>query len=1189
MDIESVLNELKLNIVEYNKKELLYWISATSVLPKNEIYQTRLEFLSQLIISIKDEKFKGKTVSTEDINKILDTTSKLDRAPVEDWEPPELDKNRTFGFQGKQFCFFHGNLENPEQLIENIVVRFSKVEEDFIKNYDYSPVKEFVNLLSYQNQLIELIFSGESFSSSNKFVVPNKEFVEKWKKAIQKGSPFSPQLAKLLSTDSMREPAIEKFLGLEDSEIMKKPIIYNEVCFPVTLIQAFKQRILDDLTKISNENVKEKIVKQIRYETLNSILELVPMPSILTDFSINGSEKMDFGFMPENKIFIFKVLSDFESELVSKKVDEALSTFSLIDSEISKNKLVISNSENNIEITEKIEPFYFLITNDIAPISLIKAKTINNFITLSVSGLRDIFEDLSDNDFDLSLLVKIIRLSYSFQKKGTIIFSYNFCDFYFNFTRGGTQLWGANEMVFVDPHSWNKHFEMNLKNRPKLDITPFPKCPPYTFKTKKFTDKSYFCYNKLSGECFYFFDNGFKIFFVLEGAPYKKLDDARIAFFIISYFTYYLEYLAKKSLLNNFLKGKDKVVSIAPLSWGKENNIVGNRFRDTLFIGRNLVLFDGNKIKAPTFNLDELLRPVKMFLLDLFDQKDYELILEEIKKIHSDKKFKITRTLHPSDIEEKPHLNLPTFFDVVDVDIRLSNFLKDKFKDGMYKGENAKKLIRESYDYLCGILYEKLKMFELNRFIDYSYSESEKALLSRAYSLEAYKQSKSIEVEYDSLDYLRREEFQLNNYSPICRFLLEKSLDLKIDGKEEVNSENWKFMCSVGDYIMKLSNTLEYIKYLSEFIDMGISLNLRTPPIIKIEVNPKNNPFMERFDTFIKSVKSGPSDKLYDLNGKDPTKLIEKDFEDDTFRELDDKIEEIYGFRLIQFVLAAAKITFLSDSTGPDKLVRIKKEELVNFLMTMPIIRDKMNKEVLSNIIDFLTLNPTEEVKEVEPWRVETRERLTVKPIIRVKDILVFGIEMISLSSNLVANSIVDGNWPYKEDIDPELESILTRMRDKGSLDFEMYCFKRINAVLKISERKLCDKKNDKWLEKIKEPCPGEIDALSIDENSNLLIFWEIKRLDFKTGPREVSSQMDEFTKKDGYIDRFEKKYAFLTRNLAEILSYNKIQFNEKWKVLPVFILSGDLFPRYLLKGRENTNIILWDEIEDFIKSLSQK
>jgi hypothetical protein len=210
--------------------------------------------------------------------------------------------------------------------------------------------------------------------------------------------------------------------------------------------------------------------------------------------------------------------------------------------------------------------------------------------------------------------------------------------------------------------------------------------------------------------------------------------------------------------------------------------------------------------------------------------------------------------------------------------------------------------------------------------------------------------------------------------------------------------------------------------------------------------------------------------------------------------------------------------------------------------------------------------------------------RITVKPLIKFDDNLVYGYEMLIFAFNKFFFSLLEGRSPFSADLlQITTKNALAKKKQVSSHEFEIAVGDEIKKFCNYFETNICAKKNDKCFKDISEKCPGQIDVLSIHLDQKKIIIWDAKNIDDKVGARDICNKIDEFTEGKGYIEITKTKEIFVNNHIKEIMNYYKIKDDPSgWKVKSCFVLSSDHFIKFFLEDKYD--FINFFEIEEYSK-----
>jgi hypothetical protein len=113
------------------------------------------------------------------------------------------------------------------------------------------------------------------------------------------------------------------------------------------------------------------------------------------------------------------------------------------------------------------------------------------------------------------------------------------------------------------------------------------------------------------------------------------------------------------------------------------------------------------------------------------------------------------------------------------------------------------------------------------------------------------------------------------------------------------------------------------------------------------------------------------------------------------------------------------------------------------------------------------------------------------------------------------------------------------------------------------------------------EPSPGEIDSLAIFLQNHEIYLIDEKDSQIAGVPTEISTLKNRYTRKKGYVEKINKKRAFVEKYLEQILAYYKIdKRGNSWNVICIFVTSNVSFL--------NLNNVIIMSIDEFKKFLDK-
>ncbi|NHI95004.1 MAG: hypothetical protein EAX96_21115 [Candidatus Lokiarchaeota archaeon] len=1187
--LNSMKYSIKLKVIRHRKDTLLEWLSATSILPGNEFFQFRFMFLKQFVLSIPNSEFQNNNITCKEFGSIIADTNIIDWSCIEDWTPISNTKLNEFGLNGDLFYFLAGNLEIPENNLKKIVTRFFEFDDIIKEKYDYSIKAELNKILQYQTNIIKFLDQNKNLDvhEFKQFIIPSEQFIQKWIIILNKKSTLSNRIWKnninnFPEPNSIHEP---------DEFFTANPIIDDKIYTPYILLVSFNAKITSDLKKIINKEIRQELRKQLEKEVLISISELVPNEAIFNNLSVGKNNgKMDFGFINDNKCFLFTCLEEtFNVEHLNKCIGYIQNNYLNIEKEFEKNnKIELIAEHDSFIIKENFDLIFLIIIDDLEDKVIYVENIIGkNFVILSYDCLNHIFEDLAENKQIPIYFSKIIEKSYSFKK----FVSFDLCNFYDFFTHGGEYLKVSScehPVNVINPHLWsNNHRRKIIETRPMIDLQPYDGEKPYTYKILRISDNTYYGYNKILNVEFYCYKNDIEIYILTNINKLKSNEEREIAPFISEFLKFYIEELFNDDLINSLKKDKI-IIEIIPHDWAIKYGNIDTMSSFPLLVGidddENYTIIVDPPIFAKEFNLfsKNILRYIfDTIIKGIVSEIQFEKLDNRFQNLDPSKSFKISEIVTPSN-SNWTMLFYPTNLDFIDLENDLFINFNERISAGIYEGNEAKEIINQVYDYLVKNLLAEISRYDILNFVLFSYSQVENCFKEKKYLTLHFRLSQDTSTDHDS-NIIRENEFKIQKYSLGCRYLLEQAVLQNISGTEKLNINEWQNIIPVAMKILDLANISDYLHRLPDFFDIKLKIEAKSGLFFDIII--EDNPMHRHMDYYVKGLETLDMSRFLYSEEKvkdDPDKLREF-LEEKKFKILNDELEKTFGFRLYNYIIVLNMLTNFQNQINEFGIIKILLSNVIDF------IHEKMgfDKELIKTVINFSTINIEGSKGEIiEPWRVNSREnRLTIKPIIQIKDFIIFAPEFLIMAEENVASLIMDGKWPYQRNLLPRhLQKALDRRQKEVSGEFEKFVYEEIKKYSDFAEINIYKRKggNDKCLIEVDESCPGEIDVLSIHKEKKTLILWEVKDIEQKFGAREIVSDSEDFLNiKKGYIAKLKRKEEYLKRNINSILKYYNI-VNEEWKVISCIVLSSDIIVKSILEKRYN--IINFNEIPIFLE-----
>lgn len=1189
MTITALKERLKEVYVEYKKDELLNWIFAASILPGNEVYQHRFLVLISIALSIPDEEF---TNNPKDFNKsellnILKITETTNWKRYEDWEP-QINSNRNiFGVFGKVYYYLAGSIENPADRLEMIVGRYFFFEEKFRRIYNCSIKAELIKFLEYGTEIINFLEENKGlYTKENNFILPEGSFVIRAQKFMAAGR-FSNNFWGEHSASLPFYNVDQVYQAFDRTSFVE-----GKIYAPSILLSSYLERLRRWIKETLDIEACRALKRQLDLRVITALKEN-PRSTIINNFFIGDDNyPLDIGFYYDEKFFIVNTIEElFDSNLTDVIVDSIQNKFIEISELFRNGPVEIKFKEGEtVKLEEQVEPIFIIVFDDIqAKKLLIVNKLKDKLLILSPFALNYIFEDLTDSGRDPNYLYEVMKYRYAHKN----FFVLDFCDFYSaisseNFNED-TLI--QNNYILISPHETStRNMKKIFERRPKIDLRPQGYSVPFTFKILKANQNVYSGYNNYLGVQFLCYkDERLEFYIVYDIQKMKERKEIEIYPFITNLFGYYTKkFFSEWKLVPKYNKITIELVSYG---WLKENQksfdekavehspiVIGmTKDQTTYVVGVQTLAFLEFAAQYPQFLVGAFF---DLIIKNVISVDNLAEIEERVKNEDPKRLFTNVRMVSETSIS---HNNFPTNLDFFNVDLLLYNEFQKTIKDGIYKGKGASKILNPVFNYLSNEIDSILKNSSTTSLISFSYSEIEQGLINR--------QTATFELRYTKEPFRQKQiafllnEDKLSRYLTASRYLLERKLALKSEGKYELKMSDWQRLSALSQTLIMLSHQSDYAYYLSELIGLELLVDSDRLPLFKFKKTAFDLDFF--LGTIKRRSKRDPRDKYRDTTSKETDRLYEI-LESKSFKKISDELQKAYGFRLKHFVTVLDILTNLPPNFY--NVVEIDKSEAIKYVYNWvqnPKNYSKymadLGKDAIESIIEFSTLKPEKMSLGIGQSKVYTVEdRFIVKPMININGTLIFGLESIVLSEDRFRFDVADGKWPYDITRMPEpLQNAIREWQQENSQNFESAVAKKISEFA-ICEADLCNNGvADKLLNGAKPEPLGQIDALSVQEDKKIVTVWEAKDYSLRVGSREVASDVKSF--EDDYIPTLKGKVEYVRNNIDVILKNLNIQNSSNWSVRSCFVLSEDSLVRHILKNK--INIITFEEIKKLINS----
>ncbi len=1197
-------NDLILKLKEYDQDELFLWTQVVSIHPNNQLYQYRFELLCTIILSIKSDTFKNKTISRDSFQEIINIFNQKyekDFIMLEDWSPYPIFKSIPLIIDKKEYYFFAGPFENSYEQYQKYIKYFleSSLKEE-LKQIN----SKFMDSLSLQTKLIKKISAKEESKKEKDYIyIPSNDFFDDIKQLF-----ITEEDDVFLSIDDFNENIEEVKNQIVESKLHKKAKIkLNEKYYWI-----FPQEHLTSFYELINKTITHKDLVEITKIFKKQLLFKSPEFFSKSEFEINilDNEKkpllrnIDFcACVDYNKLFLIKTTNVLKDRDLSSEIKNATNSLELLERDINEhgeflliNKGLIPLKELDLEII-KIIVHENTLGEYYASIPDIKG---NNLI-ISFSdylALLDTFKSSLD-------LFRFVRDDTELRDK---IHTADFLDRIPYYLKNNLSYPISSDQInslIIPPHEWldyyyDKLYETYVTNRKaKIELLygkNFNKIKKVSKNIYEFIDTFSYSGGALIENSF--FDD----IIIQYPSEIKNLSSESIESF--SNFLGPLIYTnlekmskeIKEVITQNYCNDK-YIISLYPVELIKKNQkfrflkdyldkIDENNpiFLKTGIISGNVlktcIIYDFNYFpKLFTSDNNEGERVIiKLYLDNLFHYfnipNSNNTIISLIDKFipFSKKGFSynsipvINKKLNDYSYSIKDIKS-----DIMRVNRELTQFIKkEEIKPGIYENEDANKINGKIFDYLKSRIEEYISNLSFeNIFFIYNQIELCEGERTR-HNLRLKIDSKKY-IEYDLKEQDMKKTNEIGTVSMSSKLILSHFLKLNPKGEKRLTLTDWTYLVALIVVHQDSSLIIDYIKH-------NIQEN-------KIEIT----------DLFeLKDIKGDCSFRIQSFLENESERRISDSSDEfnlkNIFESNIDSINEAF-FKLLGFSFDDILnfLMILGNSNIPNKyfpMTLINSDDFVKYVYD----KDKeLTTEKTDKLINFLSLS-YDDLKDINlmPLTLSNHlKRTTLCPLVLIDNKILFGNELCIKSALFWTTKISNGILPYNDD-NSEIENTLKKYYGKIDNFLENKAIEKSKEILG-EERVIPNLNKYKTIGINKsgnlDNEGGEIDILAINKPKKIIFVLDAKHTIKDLKPHGNFKEFKKFfLSKKSYLSKLDKKLSFVEKYKESILNHFKIEDKENWITKKGFVVNTHIPSFHYVKNE--VDFILIDELGDYLNKI---
>lgn len=567
--------------------------------------------------------------------------------------------------------------------------------------------------------------------------------------------------------------------------------------------------------------------------------------------------------------------------------------------------------------------------------------------------------------------------------------------------------------------------------------------------------------------------------------------------------------------------------------------------------------------------------------------KSYSTICKKLDKLKN-KKPGYTVALEPkrASFPENVRVSIPEekHFKLVRKRIAEIAFQSD-FSPGEYDLKDAKLKVDKLLNEILNELKFEIEKHNYEDLIKYSIPKIDALTHEDEVNSLENKYIPKREIRYDIANVKREQNQKFTTYYRNYQFFLEETVRLSPNGKDPFNEERFKYLIALVDWFYSFANTSDQIHH--DFFPTGIEIESEYVVNVKIPSN-----ITQAQNEFGKYLSKRKINLLGDKNDVVHSPRPIKEF----LNEIDKAFLDSLKFRLsslesILVVLANyASYAEVEESS-------YYSEEIESIWNVCKEKIEDLDKDEFNIVIDFLILKhknllkiigsekPSDKLPFWENYKRHTR--YTIRPLILIKDKIIWGPYSAMKTANIWSKSVRSGKLPINLEC-PEIDNVISNEKSLFEKELENKAFEVIQRFTNSCESNLFLHKRFK-----KEDYPdslGDYDVLAYLENENVLISLECKHLLQVSCLKDSRDLREElFGKKSfekSYFGKVNKRHEYLKKNHKKIANSLGWKIKKSPKIISAFVSIHPYWWTYYPPVKTEIHSLTIDELNEFIDNL---
>ena len=489
----------------------------------------------------------------------------------------------------------------------------------------------------------------------------------------------------------------------------------------------------------------------------------------------------------------------------------------------------------------------------------------------------------------------------------------------------------------------------------------------------------------------------------------------------------------------------------------------------------------------------------------------------------------------------------------------IGNFLKNilKVNPGKYSGNNLKKILNKTYEFLQSELEKEIRTFNQS-LLYFTYAQFE--------FLRNYRESNEINLgraqkSYIEYDINEKKVELLNNTvmrNNVFQHMIETILKVNSHVGANINIKDFQ-------YLEALTTQAYDLAFISDFIHWKvIPYEMILKKDYSFNLDEKKTFYGDEY--LINQSKKGLKYDFekYERSKKDPTDYTGERKLDPRCEGLERAFKMEFGFKYTELLIITFVLGTHINPANTDfyPLIYLDQDSLVKEIKDVTI--DDIPDETIIKVLNFISLR-YDTFKKQDPFLPNTirmnENRFSIKPLIKLihngKTYYLYGVLAVFVTCGIYSYNISTGHFPYqlkKGEITKELKKIEKLHNRKLEIKVD-----KLASDIFGSENVVSNLKKFKNIDKSLPNTPecGEIDCLVIDKTNEILYVLEAKDVTKALVPIGLRTEFNKFfdpEKKKNHSKQLMKKVKFVSEHLGLFLKYFKVLNTKNWKIKHAFV-----------------------------------